>query len=234
MELDRAAEAAMLEVLARMAPEPCTVISEEAGVRREESSCLVLIDPVDGSLNAKRGLEPFAGVVAVADGPLLSDVRLGYVENYTRGDAYLGVRGAGMAATRRLEPAAAGDEVEVILLEAGQPDRHRFEFNRIAGLSPKRLATGVRVRQIGSLALALCQVAIGVADVVVTPVPSRAVDIAAALLMVRESGGSAAALNGSDIWQQPLDLERRAPLLAWRAGVDGEAVTSRARALFGI
>jgi myo-inositol-1(or 4)-monophosphatase len=233
MELDRAAEAAMLEVLARLAPEPCTVISEEAGSGPKEGSNILLIDPVDGSLNAKRGLEPFAGIIALADGPHLSDVRLGYVHNYTRGYAYLGVRGAGMAATTRLEPAPEGSEIEVIMLEAGRPDLHRFAFDSLSSLTTPNGIKGMRVRQMGSLGLAICQVAIGTADAVVTPVPSRAVDIAAALLMLRESGGGAAALDGSDIWEQPLDLQRRSPLVGWRAGVDGEALTARALAVFG-
>lgn len=232
MELDRTAEDAMLAVLARLAPHPHRVVSEEAGVSGESKKWHVVIDPVDGSLNAKRGLEPFSAVVAVADGPTLGDVCLGYIEDYTRGEAYVGVRGRGIATSRRLEPAITGGEVELILLEAGRPDRHHFDFSRIGDLAPTPRKTGVRVRQLGSLALAICQVAIGVADVVVTPIPSRAVDVAAALLMVREAGGGARGLDGSELESQPLDLSRRAPFVAWRKGVDGETVLARAQRLF--
>lgn len=91
----------------------------------------------------------------------------------------------------------------------------------------------LRVRQIGSLALALCLVAVGVADVLVTPLPARAVDIAAGLLIVRESGGGAAALDGSDLFSHPLDLARRAPFVAWRSGMPGPLIAARARSLFG-
>jgi fructose-1,6-bisphosphatase/inositol monophosphatase family enzyme len=171
-------------------------------------------------------------VVAIADGPTLAHVRLGYIEDYTRGEAYLGVRRAGTAATRRLEPAREAEEVELILLEAGRPDRHHFDFGKVARLAPKGSKTGLRVRQIGSLALAICHVAIGVADVVLTPVPSRAVDVAGALLLVREAGGGASSLDGRDLWSQPLDLARRSPLLAWRRGIDGEALLPRAQSVF--
>jgi myo-inositol-1(or 4)-monophosphatase len=232
MELDRAAEAAMLEELARLAPHPHTVISEELGLRQATGPWRVVVDPVDGSLNAKRGLDPFAGVVAIADGPTLADVKLGYVESYTRGDAYLAVRGAGCAATRGLQPLVTDGRVELILLEAGRPDRHPFDFASVASLAGPGAVTGVRVRQLGSLALAIAQVATGVADILVTPVPTRAVDVAAPLLMVRESGGGAAGLDGSALWEKPLDLARHAPLVAWRSGVDGEAVAAAARALF--
>jgi myo-inositol-1(or 4)-monophosphatase len=233
MEIDRAAEAAMLEELARRAPHPHSVVSEELGVREAGGRWTVVIDPVDGSLNAKRGLDPFSGVVAVADGPTLADVRLGYVESYRHGEAYLGVRGAGCAATRSPVPHDLASRVELILLEAGRPDRHPFDFSAMASLGGSGRFAGIRVRQLGSLALAVAQVSTGVADLVVTPVPTRAVDVAAPLLMVRESGGDAASLDGRPLWEQPLDLARHSPMIAWRNGVDGEAVLAAARRLFG-
>jgi fructose-1,6-bisphosphatase/inositol monophosphatase family enzyme len=91
----------------------------------------------------------------------------------------------------------------------------------------------MRVRQIGSLALSLCHVATGAADVLLSPVPSRAVDIAAGLLILVEAGGGFAGLDGGDMRRQPLDLERRTPFVAWRRGLDGDVVTARARERFG-
>ncbi len=89
----------------------------------------------------------------------------------------------------------------------------------------------MRVRQIGSLALSLCYVAVGIADVLVAAVRSRSVDIAAGLLILDEAGGGAATLSGDDIRLQPLDLEKRCAFVAWRAGLDGAEIIKRARSL---
>jgi len=69
LELDRACESAIIEVLELEGPFPYSVVSEEVGISGpEDAPWRVVIDPLDGSLNAKRGLEPFAASIAVADG----------------------------------------------------------------------------------------------------------------------------------------------------------------------
>ena len=89
----------------------------------------------------------------------------------------------------------------------------------------------MRVRQIGSIALSLCYLATGAADVLVGAVRPRSVDLAAGFLILAETGGGVAALTENDVWTQPLDLEKRSPFVAWRAGLDGEEIVSRARRL---
>ena len=58
-------------------------------------------------------------------------------------------------------------------------------------------------------------------------------DIAGGLLFLREMGGDACAIDGSDLWAQPLDLERRAPFVAWRHGLVGPVIADRGRRLWG-
>lgn len=233
----------MLSALNERAPEPFGVVSEEAGVLPGPAGApLVLIDPVDGSLNAKRGLPPFCAALALVRGETLSEVQLGFVADYTRHRWYAAVRGAGLEA--RLSPEGVSvreratspegltsGSVEVLLLEAGCSHGHGFSYRSLADLAGPDAGSAMRVRQIGSLALCLCHLAGGVADVLFAPVSSRSVDIAGGLLMVAESGGGVASLDGSDLLSQPPDLERRAPFVAWRVGIDGERVTAAARAL---
>jgi fructose-1,6-bisphosphatase/inositol monophosphatase family enzyme len=123
------------------------------------------------------------------------------------------------------------DLVEVMLLEAGRPDRHHFRYHDLSTMGGVGRSRDMRVRQIGSLALSLCYVAVGIADVLVAAVRSRSVDIAAGLLILEEAGGCAATLSGEDIMQQPLDLEKRCAFVAWRAGLDGEEIVRRTRHL---
>lgn len=232
IELDRVAESVMLEVLEERAPERYRVVSEEIGaVGPEDAPRLVLIDPVDGSLNAKRGLPTFSSVVAVAGDRFIEDVFLGYTEDLPTREWYAAGLASGFSMSRLVEPAWTGREIELILLEASRPDQHFFSLADVARLVDEPARRGVRIRSLGSLALAVCQVAAGVADLLIAPVPSRAVDIAAGLHMVRQSGGGAAALDGTDLWRQPLDLKRRAPFVAWRAGLEGAAALGRVRRL---
>ncbi len=234
VELDRVAEEAMLRILGERAPERHRVVSEEIGeLGPRDASRVVLVDPVDGSLNAKRGLPTFSTVVAVAAGRSMEDVFVGYIEDLPTRAWYAAGRTEGFTMSRLVEPASVGEQIELILLEASQPERHEFSLADVARLVDEPARAGVRVRSLGSLALALGQVASGVADLLLAPVPSRAVDIAAGLQMVRQSGGGAAALDETELWKQPLDLERRAPFVAWRAGLDGERLLPRARRLLG-
>lgn len=239
IELDWAAEEAMVGVLASAAPCRHTLVAEERGiVPCEDAGWRVTLDPVDGSLNAKRGLEPYATTIAAADGETLGDVAVAYTQDYARGHRYAAVRGAGVL-IQRAGPAGAPEAVaddapvEVVLFEGGAPHDQDARLRDLACLAVPEPNPQLRVRQIGSLALSLCLVAVGVADVLVVPLPSRAVDIAAGLLILSECGGGAAALDGSELLDNPLDLARRAPFVAWRRGVVGPLVVARARTYFG-
>jgi myo-inositol-1(or 4)-monophosphatase len=272
--LDEACEAAMLRVLRDEAPASYFLVSEEAGTYGPaDARWHVVVDPLDGSLNAKRGLEPFAASIAVADGDSLRDVRVAYVEDYTRPRVFSAIKGEGVLSPaagqgggplgwvadasseqaaesggRPGAPSGPGgpgetgvgsfggcrydtDLVEIVLIEAGRPDRHHFRYHDLSSMGAVGCSRDMRIRQIGSLALSLCYVATGKADMLLAAVRSRSVDVAAGLLILAEAGGGAATLTGEDIWQQPLDLEKRSPFVAWRAGLDGAEILSRSREL---
>ena len=241
MEIDRACEDSMLEALAEFAPAPYRLVTEEAGFRGPaDAPWKVVLDPLDGSLNAKRGLEPFCASIAVAGGTCLGDVRVAHVKDYLRPHSFSAVRGAGLVRTLPGLPVVAyeldcsrlqNDLVEILLLEAGRPDRHHFQYSDLSSMGGAGRSRDMRVRQIGSLALSLCYVAVGIADVLVAAVRSRSVDIAAGLLVLEEAGGGVATLSGEDIRHQLLDLEKRCAFVAWRAGLDGSEIVTRARHL---
>ena len=241
LEIDRACEAAIQEVLAAEAPGAYQLVSEEAGVVGPAGApWRVVVDPLDGSLNAKHGLELFGTSLAVARGGALGDVAVGHVQDYTRPHTFAAVKGAGLLlggengkGAQRLYDAdrLADAAVEVLLIEAGRPERHDFRYSDLSSIVGGQDTKDLRVRQIGSLALSLCYLAMGVADVLVAAVHARSVDVAAGFLILHEAGGSIAALDDTDIWGQPLDLERRGAFVAWRRGVDGAEITTRARRL---
>jgi myo-inositol-1(or 4)-monophosphatase len=253
LEIDRACEEAMRGVLAEEAPGPHRLVTEEAGlVGQDDAPWCVVVDPVDGSLNAKHGLQPFGASIAVGRGTTLADVSVGYIEDYVRPQAFAAVKGKGLVLAGDAHAAGPpqewtvapggttplydpqrfeGDLVELVLLEAGRPDRHHFRYHELSALAACGRSGDLRVRQIGSIALSLCYLATGAADVLVAAVRARSVDLAAGFLILAETGGGVAALTDADVWSQPLDLEKRSPFVAWRAGLNGQEIVSRARPL---
>ncbi|MEA2248765.1 MAG: monophosphatase, partial [Solirubrobacteraceae bacterium] len=73
--IDALAETAVFDELDRLHESGArfTAVSEERGlVDYGDPDVLVVIDPIDGSMNAKRGLTHHALSVAVADGPTMA------------------------------------------------------------------------------------------------------------------------------------------------------------------
>ena len=94
--IDQAAEDAVVARL-RALELPLTVISEEIGELElgGPGGPRVVVDPIDGSLNAKRGIPFFSLSVAVADGPTMGDVAFGYVFDYGAREEWTAERGGG-------------------------------------------------------------------------------------------------------------------------------------------
>src|ERR671936_735623 len=94
--LDAAAEDA---VVARLddAGIDFTLVSEELGRRasRDGGGWIVVLDPIDGSINAKRGIPFFSVSIAVAEGPQMGDVVFGYVCDFGTDEEWTATRGGG-------------------------------------------------------------------------------------------------------------------------------------------
>ena len=183
--IDSAAEDAVFAELESL-DMPLTAISEERGEveLRGGGPVRVVIDPVDGSLNAKRGV-PFSAVsIAVASGPRMSDVQLGYVAELDHEVDWWAVRGEGAYHQgQRLAPLEPRP-LELLAIESAHPEAVAEAAARLAGLGAER------VRGLGSVALTLCLVAAGRLDAMVSLRSVRSVDAAAGQLLVVETGGA--------------------------------------------
>jgi myo-inositol-1(or 4)-monophosphatase len=230
--VDQAAEDAAFKVLIDLAVVEhlgFTVVSEEIGERTlgKGGEWRVVIDPVDGSLNAKRGLPLYAFSVAIADGPAMSDVVLGYVFDLGNGEEWIARRGGGatvdgvaLGTSRPLE------RLQLVALEATRPEH----LAPAAAALPGEVE---RVRVLGSLALALCHLADGRLDAVASlrPNGARSVDIAAAQLMVLEAGAAVGLPDAEGPFgAAPLDLVGRSRVVAAR----DDAMVARVAGLLGI
>jgi myo-inositol-1(or 4)-monophosphatase len=211
VELDRLAEEVALAELSRFAAagHPCSVLSEEAGmVDMGAASPLVLLDPVDGSLNAKQGLPLTAVMLALVDGRTVADVRVGWTLNLISGERWHAVRGGGAHRNgRRLSPlAAAGRQgrIGVLGIESAPRDLCRLR---------PLIDRAVKVRVLGSMALALAHTAAGGIEVFASSIRARIFDMTAGLLMLDEVGGAVTDMEGASLREAVVGLDSRTTLL---------------------
>ena len=220
--IDDAAEDAVFRELERLhdAGARFCVLSEERGtVDFGSDDVLVVVDPIDGSMNAKRGLPHHAISIAVADGPAMEDVDFGYVFDFGPDEEWCARRGGGVQLNGRPLP------------EPPPPryDRQgRLELVAIESADPRWIALGIeglqehvhRIRALGTIAVSLCQVALTRVDGMATLWKTRSVDAAAAQLIVRESGARVAFPACETPLGCPLDLEPHSPVAAARTDDD--------------
>jgi myo-inositol-1(or 4)-monophosphatase len=204
--IDQAAEEA---ILARIEAAAGAIVSEEIGRVGGSGLPLIVVDPIDGSLNAKRGIPFFSLSIAVAEGETMNDVVFGFVHDFGSGEEWTARRGDG--AWLNGEPLGAvrpKDEVEILSFEATRTSLVAREAPKVADLAH-------RLRIMGSLALSLCHLAAGRVDAVCSLKSARSVDIAAAQLLCTEVG---LALDLFDVEEPfgaaPLDLEQRSRVVA--------------------
>jgi len=203
--IDAAAERAILARFEGL--DGLTIVSEEVGVIGAGET-FVVIDPIDGSLNAKRGIGFFALSIAVASGPTMADVDFGFVHDFGTGEEWTATRGEGA----RLDGTPLAGE-----LPKEQIEILAFEATRTASVAEQAAAVvdlAYRLRIMGSLALSLCHLAAGRIDAVCSLKPARAVDIAAAQLLVLERGLAIDLPDAPPFTAAPLDVEGRSRVVA--------------------
>lgn len=209
--IDRAAEDAIFRELEAL-DLPMTVISEERGHvdLNGGGPTRVVVDPIDGSRNAKRGIPAYSVSIAVADGPSVGDVTFAYVHDLALDEDWHAAPGQGAFLDGKpLGPLPAGSELEILAVEIIHPQLVVESAEAIAATGAQRL------RALGSFALALCWVAGGRYDALATLSSSRSVDFAAGQLIVREAGGAVALPDaGGDVASTSLDLATRTRVFA--------------------
>ena len=203
--IDAAAERVILARFEKV--DGLTIVSEEAGVIGDGAT-FVVIDTIDGSLNAKRGIGFFALSIAVASGPTMGDVDFGFVHDFGTEEEWTATRGEGATLDARpLEGVLPKERIEILA----------FEATRTASVAEKAAAVvdlAYRLRIMGSLALSLCHLAAGRIDAVCSLKPARAVDIAAAQLLVLERGLAIDLPDAAPFAAAPLDVEGRSRVVA--------------------
>jgi myo-inositol-1(or 4)-monophosphatase len=218
--IDAKAEVAIFEQLDEIHAQGyrfCALSEERGVVDYGTDDVRVIIDPIDGSLNAKRGVPSHAVSIAVADGPTMADVAFGFVHDFGTGEEWRAARGEGaFVSDERIDPSRRerrnqAGRLEVVGIESADP---RWVAQSIEAL----LEVTHRLRAVGSIALTLCQVGAARFDAMASLKRCRAVDAAAAQLIAREGGALVAFPDpeAGDL-DAPLDAVPRVPVIAARS-----------------
>jgi myo-inositol-1(or 4)-monophosphatase len=209
--IDAAAESAVVALLERLHADGAefTLVSEELGERSFGGHGIrVVLDPIDGSMNAKRGIPFFSVSIAVADGASMQDVFFGYVFDFGTREEWTARRGEGAFLNgEALTGPGPKEDAEMLSFEATTTEL-------VAGQSADMVGFADRTRIMGSLALSLCHLAAGRVDAVCSLKAARSVDIAAGQLLVRECGLAIDLFEDPPFAAAPLDLEGRSRVVA--------------------
>jgi myo-inositol-1(or 4)-monophosphatase len=207
--IDAAAEDAVVARLEALGAD-FVLVSEELGERvfGAGGRNRVIVDPIDGSVNAKRGIPFFSLSLAVAEGQTMGDVVFGFVHDFGSGEEWVARRGGGALLNGRpLPPVGPKETIEILDFEG-------TTTTTIAEWAPKVAPVAKRLRVMGSLALSLCHLAAGRVDGVCSLKAARSIDIAAAQLLVRERGYAIELFEDPPFVAAPLDLGTRSRVVA--------------------
>lgn len=216
MYLDTVAETAIIEALEKEKVD-LLLISEEIGEkyigteeRAKKNQIKLLVDPLDGSNNAVRGV-PYSSVsIAFAVGTRMHDITKAVVLNLNTKDIYWAERGKGAYLNKPKIHVSDLDISQQCFFELNLPMNNLMD--KLQELSPL-IRRFHRIRILGSSALTLCQIASGSMEAFINLRNSnRLVDVAAGMLILTEAGGKFFSVEGKKI-DSDLSIKAKFPFI---------------------
>jgi myo-inositol-1(or 4)-monophosphatase len=166
LAIDRRCEDAVFAELERLAEQGCSfvAVSEERGevTFGDGGAARVVIDPIDGSLNARRTIPFHSLSIAVASGDSMADVEFGFVHDFGAGEEFAARRGAGATlGGESIRVPAELEKLEVVGVEAAEPEWALPALEALAH-------NAYRLRVVGSIAITAAYVAAGRFDAMIS------------------------------------------------------------------
>ena len=201
--IDKVAEDIALKIL-KKSEIKANLLSEEAGFVDFGGSYMLVLDPIDGTRNAYRGI-PFYSVSLAIGKTRISDIQYGVVKNIPTGDIFTAEKCHGSFLNKTPIRVCEVPSSEII---------SSISLGKNHTLKAGSLSKKGNVRSLGSASLEMCMVAIGALDYYfVGKDILRVVDIAASALIVQEAGGFVKTLSGDDL-DMGFNLGERTSVLA--------------------
>jgi len=214
--IDVVAEKEVLNALKEL-EKPLFLISEEIGevkIGKGPPEAILVVDPLDGTSNAIKKIPAYGISLAVAPcstkthkNPNLQEITMGLVKNFATGDIYSGFKGKGAFLNGEKIGPSLVDEISHSSVGAYI---YRGDMNRLEPLCK----TVRRMRTLGAVAIEISYVADGTYDAFVDMRDNlRVVDVAAAKIIVEESGGIITDRHSHPL-HAPLDVLEKTSLIA--------------------
>ena len=192
-EADRAAEAAVIEVILKHYPDHA-ILAEESGVQGE-SDTVWIIDPLDGTTNFLHAFPQFCVSVGVQ---VKGRMEAAAVYDPMRQELFAASRGNGATLDDRKIRVSGIRDLDHALIGTGFPFRNiDMEMGPYLAMLGKIVRNTSGVRRPGAAALDLCYVAAGRLDGF-WETNLKPWDLAAGSLIIREAGGIVSGLDGSE------------------------------------
>jgi myo-inositol-1(or 4)-monophosphatase len=193
-EVDRAAEAAVIEILHRAYPDHA-ILAEESGATAGQaagSEYTWIIDPLDGTTNFIHGFPQYAVSIGLKHKGVLAQ---GVVYDPTKNELFTATRGRGAYLNERRIRVSKRLQLNEALIGTGFPFRDFADLDEYLAMFRALTARVAGIRRAGSAALDIAYVAAGRLDgfweMGLSPW-----DMAAGALMVQEAGGLVGDLRG--------------------------------------
>jgi myo-inositol-1(or 4)-monophosphatase len=193
-EVDKAAEAAIIEILHRAYPDHA-ILAEESGAKAGaagESEYTWIIDPLDGTTNFIHGFPQYAVSIGLRHKGVLQQ---GVVYDPTKNELFTATRGRGAFLNDRRIRVSKRAQLNEALIGTGFPFRDLAGLDEYLGMFREITTRTAGIRRAGAAALDIAYVAAGRLDgfweMGLSPW-----DMAAGALMVQEAGGLIGDLRG--------------------------------------
>ncbi len=200
------------------------LISEEIGekyigdteIAKKEKNVLI-VDPLDGSNNAVRGI-PYCSVsIAYAIGDKINNIEKAVILDLNTKDIYWAEKGKGSYLNDSQIYVSDFNILQECYFEINLPMKNLMK--NLHKLDPL-IRKIYRIRILGSSALTLCQIARGSIDAFINLRKSnRLVDVAAGMLILKEAGGRIFTFDGAEI-ENALSINVKFPFIACNAKLE--------------
>lgn len=205
--IDKLAEDTVIDLVCK-SNMACSILTEEKGwIEVKGKYPIVIVDPIDGSLNAKRGIPYYALSIGVAFDNTTDSITCGYVINLSNKDEFWAVKGEGTYFNGKRVLNKKHENLGVIAVEGLKKETDHNVLTKI-------FESFYRVRQSGSTALDLCYTAIYSYDAFLHLDKARIVDYAAGKIIVEEAGGGLFKWMTDDDFKVGIDIDKTVPFIA--------------------
>ena len=191
-DVDRAAETAIVSVVAERHPHARVVGEELSPTMSDREGLVFVVDPLDGTTNFLHGFPWYAvSIAALVDDELTA----GVVLNVANGELFTATTGGGARRNGQPMRVSTIDDPSRALVGTGFPFKHPDDVGKFVHPLPELMRTTAGIRRPGSAALDLACVACGRYEAF-WELRLAPWDLAAGVLLIREAGGIVTDLAG--------------------------------------